>query len=130
MIVSERQFAAERGENGDPMNLKFDMGADTLTQLTKQTSTSNDDLGALVRQLAQAAEPLQGRFHGSARAAFDQFHAESGRISADLNRALASVLGGIASQNTAFIEGEQTMVDETKSAMSSTNFDAARFGGR
>lgn len=110
--------------------MKFDMGADTLTRLTQQTSTSSDDLGALVRQLADAAAPLQGRFHGNARAVFDRFHGESSRISGELNRALAGVLGGIAGQNTAFIQGEQTMADETQSAMANSNFDAARFGGR
>jgi hypothetical protein len=40
--------------------MKFAMGAETLTVLTKQTSSANDDLGSLVKQLFAAAEPTQG----------------------------------------------------------------------
>jgi uncharacterized protein YukE len=112
------------------MNLKFDMGSNTLTQLTRQTSGSSDDLGALVKDLARAAEPLQGRFEGAAKATFDRFHAHSGEIADNLNRALGSVLAGIASQNTAFIEGEQQMSDDTRAAMSAVSYDAGRFGGK
>lgn len=108
--------------------MKFDMGGSTLSQLTKKTSSSSDELGALVRELADAAAPLQGRFNGAARAAFDGFHAQSDRIAAELDAALRAVLGGIAMQDAAFLEGEQTMADETRQAVSSSNFDAARFG--
>ena len=110
------------------MNMKFDMGADTLSVLGKQTGSSAEDLGQLVRDLAKAAEPLQGRFNGSAKAVFDRFHANSGEISNNLNRALHSVLAGIGGQNTAFIQGEQEMADQTQAAMGSA-FQADRFGG-
>lgn len=108
--------------------MKFAMGGETLTQLTKQTSSSNDDLGALVRQLADAAEPLQGKFNGAGRAAFDKFKVETDRIATELNGALAAVLGGISGQNTAFLQGEQQMVDETTASQSGASFEAARFG--
>lgn len=108
--------------------MRFDMGGGTLSQLTKKTSASSDELGALVRELADAAAPLQGRFNGAARAVFDGFHAQSDRIAAELDAALRSVLGGIAMQDAAFLEGEQAMVEETKQAASRVDFDAARFG--
>jgi uncharacterized protein YukE len=76
--------------------MKFAMGAQVLTNLTKQTSGSSEDLGTLVRRLADAAEPLQGKFNGTGRAAFDKFKSETDRIAIDLDRALGSVLTGIA----------------------------------
>lgn len=110
--------------------LKFAMGGEVLTQLTQQTGSAGDDLGALVRQLAVAAEPLEGRFNGAGRAAFDRFKVEVDGISIELNAALSSVLTGIAGQNRAFIEGEQQIADETTAAQSGASFDAARFGSR
>ena len=70
--------------------MKFAMGSDVLSTLTKKTSSSNEDLGALVRQLAAAAEPLQGKFNGAGRAAFDAFKGQTDRIAAELNGALAA----------------------------------------
>lgn len=107
--------------------MKFAMGADVLGQLTTKTSHSADDLGALVRQLAQAAEPLNGRFNGSARAVFDNFTANVDAISRELNSALNDVLTGISTMDRAFQEGEQTMADNTHSTQSAVSFDAARF---
>ncbi|WP_136312969.1 hypothetical protein [Actinomyces procaprae] len=108
--------------------MKFDMGASTLTTLTKQTSSSNEDLGALVKELVVAAEPLEGRFNGSGRAAFDGFKARTDEVSAELNASLAAVLGGIRGMDTAFMQGEQEMTDSTRAAEGSVNFDSARFG--
>ena len=108
--------------------MKFDMGASTLSTLTKQTSGSNDDLGGLVKGLVAAAEPLEGKFNGSARAAFDGFKERTDDIAAELNGALSAILGGVIGMDTAFVQGEQDMVDSTRSAQSSANFDAARFG--
>jgi len=108
--------------------MKFDMGASTLSTLTKQTSGSNDDLGGLVKELVAAAEPLEGKFNGSARAAVDGFMERTDDIAAELNGALSAILGGVIGMDTAFVQGEQDMVDSTRSAQSSANFDAARFG--
>lgn len=109
--------------------MKFDMGADTLTVLRQQTSGSNQDLGALVKQLVVAAEPLEGRFNGAGKAAFDAFKSHTDQISADLNGALSAILGGQTGMDTAFHRGEQDMVDSTRTTQGSANFDAARFGG-
>lgn len=109
--------------------MKFAMGADTLSTLTKQTSSSHDDLGSLVRRLAQAADPVQDDFQGRAKAVFLEFKQNTDSIADGLNMALASVLEGIGGQNVAFLEGEAQMADETRAAMGSVSFDAARFSG-
>ncbi len=108
--------------------MKFSMGADTLTVLTKATSGSSDELSVLVRQLFEAAEPLEGRFQGAGRAAFDQFKGRTDDISAELKGALDGVLMGIGGMNRSFIEGESEMVDQTHSLEAGSSFDAARFG--
>ena len=110
--------------------MKFAMGEATLTRLTSQTSGSSDELGALVKELAQSAEPLQGQFNGAGRAAFDRFKNEVDRISVDLNSALGAVLQGIAAQNTSFAQGDQEMSDQTAATQSGASFDAASFGSR
>jgi len=110
--------------------MKFAMGAQTLSTLTKQTSSSSSDLGSLVRQLDAAAEPLQGKFNGAGRAMFDSFHAHTEEIATELNQALASVLRGISGMDQSFQSGDQEMADSTRSLTSSSNFDAARFSGR
>ncbi|WP_327407439.1 WXG100 family type VII secretion target [Sinomonas albida] len=126
--VHRRHGAAEEEEPRNSM--KFAMGAQTLSTLTKQTSSSSSDLGALVRQLAASAEPLQGKFNGAGRAAFDAFHSHTDEIATELNQALASVLRGISGMDHSFQTGDSEMAESTRSLTSSSNFDAARFSGR
>ncbi len=104
------------------------MGADVLGQLTKQTSTGAEDLGALVKQLAQAGEPLEGKFNGAGRAAFDRFTGQTDQIAAELNAALAAVLQGIAGMDRSFQEGDQEMFDQTRATDAAASYDSARFG--
>ncbi|SFT31958.1 hypothetical protein SAMN04487982_1301, partial [Streptomyces sp. ok210] len=47
--------------------MKFDMGAQVLSSLTSKSRGSSDDLGSLIRQLVQAAAPLEGKFNGAGR---------------------------------------------------------------
>ena len=108
--------------------MKFATGAQVLSTLTTKTSESSEDLGVLVRQLAEAGEPLQGAFNGAARAAFDAFSAETDRIASDLSAALAAVLGGITRMDRSFGDGDQQMADETDRVVRSTSFESARFG--
>ena len=108
--------------------MKFAMGSDVLTTLTKKTSSSSEDLGALVRELGSAAEPLEGKFNGAGRAAFDRFKAQTDQISVELNSALAGVLTGISGMDAAFGQGDQSMAEETRSTEGSVSFDSARFG--
>ena len=107
--------------------MTFDMGAQTLSQLSTATSSAHDDLGANVRALYDAAAPLEGRFNGEGRAAFDRFKTDTDQIAAELNAALAAVLGGIDGQHVAFVDGEQQMAEETGTAHAGAGFDAARF---
>lgn len=109
---------------------RFDMGQATLGTLRRQTGGSNRDLAALVKGLIIAAEPLEGRFNGAGKAAFDAFKAHADQVSADLGGALFSVLRGQTGMDVAFVHGEQEMVDSTRCAQGVANFDAARFGGR
>jgi len=110
--------------------MKFDMGAHTLQQLTTQTSSAGQDLGALVRRVADAAEPLEGKFNGAGRAQFDQFKLRVDDIANNLNAALHAVLAGIQGQDKAFNDGQNNMASSTSSVQASVNFDAARFSGR
>lgn len=108
--------------------MKFAMGAETLSVLTKQTSSSHEDLGSLVKALFAAAEPIQGKFNGAGRGAFDVFKAHTDEIANELNSALAGVLGGIQGQDVSFGQGDQEMAEQTTAAQAGAGFDAARFG--
>ncbi|WP_353941173.1 hypothetical protein ABII15_05695 [Streptomyces sp. HUAS MG91] len=109
--------------------MKFDMGSTTLATLTKSTSGSSDDLGALIQQLIAAAQPLEGKFNGEGKAMFDAFKAHSDEITAALNGSLSSILGGQSGMDTAFGTGDQEQSDNAQQNMSAANFDAARFSG-
>jgi len=110
--------------------MKFDMGSSTLSSLSQATSTASQDLGSYVKRLAQAAEPLEGKFNGAGRAAFDQFKAHTDEIANSLNAALAAVLGGIAGQDKAFGSGDSQIADMSKQRHSSVDFDGAKFGSK
>ncbi|MDH6623406.1 hypothetical protein M2271_001193 [Streptomyces sp. LBL] len=107
--------------------MKFDMGAQTLSQLQRDSRGSSDDLGSLIRQLVQAATPLEGKFNGSGRAMFDQFKGRADRITSDLNSSLAAILGGQSGMDSAFSSGDQEQGDNAKQQMGAANFDGARF---
>lgn len=109
--------------------MQFDMGAQTLSNLARRTQGAGDDLGTLIQQLIVAAEPLQGRFNGAGRAAFDAFKANADHITADLNSSLRAILGGQAGMDSAFAQGDAEMSDNATSAQGAANFDAARFSG-
>ncbi|WP_149180239.1 hypothetical protein [Streptomyces sp. TRM49041] len=110
--------------------MKFDMGAQVLASLMKQSNLSTNDLGLLIRQLIQAAQPLEGRFNGAGKAAFDLFKSRSDEITAELNASLRAILGGQAGMETAFGSGDQEQGENARTQMSAANFDAARFSGR
>ncbi|GAB3193352.1 WXG100 family type VII secretion target, partial [Nesterenkonia suensis] len=107
--------------------MKFDMGASTLSSLSQQTSGSSDELGTLIQQLVAAVEPLQGKFNGQGRAAFDSFKARADEVSADLNQSLAAIQLGQSEMNTATQTGDQESADNAARSQGSANFDAARF---
>lgn len=108
--------------------MKFAMGADVLTSLTKKTSASSDELAATVRKLAAVSEQVEGRVNGAARKAFDDFQREAEGIAVELTAALRGVLAGMREMDAAFIQGDQQMADEITRARTSSAFDAGRFG--
>ena len=110
--------------------VKFDMGAQTLATLGQATSSASQDLGTYVRRLADAATPLEGKFNGQGRAAFDSFKANVDQIAIGLDQALAAVLTGVQGQDKAFAQGDMQAADATRQTVSATDFDAARFGSR
>jgi hypothetical protein len=110
--------------------MKFDMGQDTLATLQQGTSGSHEDLGALVKSLVASAEPLEGRFNGAGRAAFDAFKVRTDQVSADLNDSLAAILTGQGGMDTAFKTGDAEAADNATSAQAQANFDAANFRSR
>ncbi|MEV5318700.1 hypothetical protein AB0K92_13785 [Streptomyces sp. NPDC052687] len=110
--------------------MKFDMGATTLSSLGKSTVGSVDDLGTLIRMLIQAAEPLEGKFNGEGKAAFDEFKANADEITAELNASLTAILGGQSGMDTAFGTGDTEFGSNAQQNMGAANFQAARFGAR
>lgn len=111
-------------------HVKFDMGSTTLSELGKSTVGSSDDLGTLIRWLIQAAEPLEGKFNGSGKVAFDSFKSRADEITNALNSSLGAILGGQSGMDTAFGSGDVETHDNANKNMGAANFDAARFGAR
>ncbi|MFF9406283.1 hypothetical protein [Streptomyces anandii] len=110
--------------------MKFDMGATTLSELGKSTVGSSEDLGTLIRWLIQAAEPLEGKFNGAGRAAFDSFKLHADEITNDLNSSLGAILGGQSGMDKAFTTGDVELEGNAHQNMGLANFDRARFGAR
>lgn len=110
--------------------MKFDMGDTTLSTLAKGTEGSNQDLGALVQQLVAAVEPLEGKFNGAGRVAFDNFKARTDEIAAELNTSLGMILQGQGGMDTAFQAGDVEASDNATQAQGQANFDGARFASR
>ncbi|GGO89358.1 hypothetical protein [Wenjunlia tyrosinilytica] len=110
--------------------MKFDMGSRTLSALVAGTQGSSGELAGLIRQLVAAAQPLEGRFDGAGRAAFDTFKAHSDEVTAALNESLKAILGGQSGMDRAFVSGDLESADNARQAMAAANFDAARFSGR
>ncbi|MGL4174324.1 MAG: hypothetical protein ACRCTR_09720 [Actinomycetota bacterium] len=108
--------------------MRFDMGAETLSQLVRESDSSGQDLGSLVRRLVVVAEPLEGAFNGAGRVAFDEFKVRVDEIASELTSALGSIVEGQAGMDQAFGLGDMEASDNSVQAMGSANFDGARFG--
>ena len=112
------------------MTQRWDMGQDTLSALAKKTGTGTQDLGALVKQLVAAAQPLEGKMNGAGKQMFDGFKAQVDGIAADLNAGLAAINQGQSGMDAAFRGGDSEMADQAKKAQGSADFNAAKFGKR
>ncbi|MGL5865728.1 MAG: hypothetical protein ACRCYX_07615 [Dermatophilaceae bacterium] len=110
--------------------MKFDMGDATLSTLAKGTAGSTEDLGALVKQLVAAVEPLEGTFNGAGRRAFDAFKARTDEVAVELNTSLGLILQGQGGMDTAFTTGDLEASDNAGQAQGQAAFDAARFSSR
>jgi uncharacterized protein YukE len=109
--------------------MKFDMGVATLTTLGRQTQGASSDLGTLIRQMVDAVTPLEGRFNGAGRAAFDNFKIQADQIAVDLNTSLASILGAVRDMDAAFSAGDAELAGNARTSEGAAPFDAARFSG-
>lgn len=107
--------------------MKFDMGAQTLSTLTKSTGGSNDELVSLVRQLVDAAAPLEGKFNGAGRARFDGFKQRVDEVTNDLSTSLNAINQGQSEMDTATQTGDQDTADDWGHSEGAANFDGARF---
>lgn len=110
--------------------MKFDMGSSTLSTLAKGTDGSHQNLGGLVKALMASTGPIEDKFHGNARVAFDDFKARTDEIADALNGSLAAILTGQSEMDTAFVTGDQEGADNATQAQASANFDGARFSSR
>ncbi|MER5868293.1 hypothetical protein [Streptomyces sp. NPDC002044] len=110
--------------------MKFDMGTQVLTNLMSGSRDSNTDLGSLIKQLVTAAQPLEGKFQGQGKVAFDSFKLRADGIAKELNASLAAILGGQSGMEQAFGSGDQEQGENARNTQGSANFDAARFRGR
>jgi len=113
------------------MSIQFVVGqsGEALTTMTQQTDSSNQDLGALIVQLAQAGEAVRDSFQGRGRAMFDQFHLhahEDGRI---LNKLLASIAEGVGGMDSSYFDFDQQAADTAQriSAAAPMSYSSGRF---
>jgi uncharacterized protein YukE len=108
--------------------VKFAMGSMVLPALTGRTSASSADLNSLVKQLITAAQPLEGRFDGAGRSAFDRFKQNADEIAAALDGSLRDILGGQIGMGRAFRHGDaESAVNAHRAAAA---FTASRFNHR
>lgn len=110
--------------------MKFAMEADTLSVLGQKTATESDDMGQLVRNLRDAAEPLEGTFNGEAKGAFNSFKSRTDEIATTLNNALAGITGSIEGQHRSFTMAANEGAEAHLSAANNADFagaDASRF---
>lgn len=106
----------------------FDMGAETLSTLNKQTYHEQQDLGQLVKDFVAAVEPLASNFHGSGRAKFDEFKFQADEVAAELNRGLSVIVEGQGGMDVAFQTGDQDLASNAQSSNSAANYGQANFG--
>ena len=109
------------------MKFVVGQGGETLSTMTKQTASSNEDLGALIRALAEAGEPIRNSFQGRGRALFDQFHAHAAEDGATLNKLLASIADGVGGMDSSYFDFDQQAGDTAQRLMAAAPFSSGRF---
>lgn len=109
------------------MTGRWSMEQDALNSLAKKTGSGTQDLGGLVKQLVNAAQPLEGKMSGAGKAMFDSFKQRVDAITADLNAGMGAIAEGQSGMDQSFRAGDQQMADTAKSNTSAANFDGAKF---
>ena len=107
--------------------MKFAMEDQTLVTLGNKSQTESDDLGELVKQLFDAAEPLSSTFNGPAKASFNNFKAKTDDISNALNAALHGIVTAISGQNKAFVGASDDGAATHEASANSTDFSSESF---
>jgi len=109
---------------------RWSMGQDTLSTLSKKTGTNTSDLGGLVKRLAAAAQPLEGKLQGSGHDAFMSFKGRVDKIAGDLNAGLAAIAQGQSGMDRATSTAMADMAQAAKKSEGAANFDGAKFNKR
>ncbi|KJL47710.1 hypothetical protein RS84_02509 [Microbacterium hydrocarbonoxydans] len=114
--------------------MKFAMEEQTLVRLGQRSQSESEDLTALVRELIDAAEPLEGVFNGAAKARFNDFKANTDQITNALNNALSGIVTSISGQNLAFVTAAEDGAAAHNAAQGAADFSGeavlARISGQ
>ncbi|NLS09979.1 hypothetical protein HGQ17_08205 [Nesterenkonia sp. MY13] len=105
--------------------IRFDMEEDILERQMNRSSTESEELNRAIENFKAAAAPLEGKFNGSAKAAFNNFKVRTDEISTTLNNALVGICQSIEGQNTSFRSGVSDATDYHQSQMNTANWDGA-----
>ncbi len=112
---------------------RWDMTQGAFDTSAKSTAGRAGDLGSLVKQLVQAAAPLEGKFNGDGKKMFDAFKANVDQTAADLNAGMAHLAVGQKGVGTAMdtAQAEQVAAGKQSHGTSeATATTARRFSGR
>lgn len=111
---------------------RWDMSQGAFDQAAKGTAGRTEDLGGLVKQLVNAAAPLEGKFSGEGKKQFDAFKQNVDGIAADLNAGMAHIAVGQHGVGTAMNAAQSEQVSTAKQNMGSAEGQSAtarRFSG-
>lgn len=97
---------------------KFSMDINAVNKASEQSSGSGDELVRLVEELIDGVEDLTATFKGNGAVAYQNFMAESKRVQDDLIQALGGISQGQAESAKQYVEMDDTMASDGKSAES------------
>ena len=112
---------------------RWDMTQGAFDISAKATAGRTVDLGGLVKQLIQAAAPLEGKFSGDGKRMFDAFKANVDQIAADLNAGMGHLAVGQKGVGTAVNTAQAEQVAASKQAQGAAEAQATtarKFSGR
>ncbi|GAA4379497.1 WXG100 family type VII secretion target [Paeniglutamicibacter cryotolerans] len=98
------------------MSFKGKMNVPAMGDAVSQSEASGSELLILVQELTDGVEDLESSFSGNGAVSYRNFMAESNRVQQELIRALASINAGQAKTAQAYIQMDDQMEDEGRSA--------------